>query len=358
MPIAPKSKRANVMYLSILSTYTVQSLPRFPCNHCNPPTRNSADTLRRIDGWPIRSPAMAPCGGELTEEARLQTKYVCGDPRLIKANDSSFLTWMDVRNSITGIHITRTEQAHQVTMSSTATATTTTKTEQQHSLAVDDSKYDFKNLKPYVHPPETKADLPWSELVTLDLEDYNRPGGKERLAKQLEHAVHHVGFFYVKNYGLTQEQVDRQFTLAQNVFELPVEEKEKYEVNYAAADYNGWRRPHISKASAASFGNIEMYNMAKFTPDFEDKYDHPDLVKAHLPEIKVFQRALHENVVLPLLRLFAIVLKLPDEEYLVKQHSWDKKSEDHFRYMLYYPRTEEEWAAADYGKKGGHTDLG
>jgi hypothetical protein len=58
----------------------------------------------------------------------------------------------------------------------------------------DLSKYDFSNLEPYVHPPETKAELPWSELVTLDLEDYSREGGKERLAKQLEHAVHHVGF--------------------------------------------------------------------------------------------------------------------------------------------------------------------
>jgi hypothetical protein len=58
----------------------------------------------------------------------------------------------------------------------------------------DLSRYNFANLDPYVHPPETKEDLPWSELVTLDLEDYGRPGGKERLAKQLEHAVHHVGF--------------------------------------------------------------------------------------------------------------------------------------------------------------------
>lgn len=62
------------------------------------------------------------------------------------------------------------------------------------SVRDDFSRYDFSKLEPYVHPPETKEDLPWSELVTLDLEDYNRPGGKERLAKQLEHAVHHVGF--------------------------------------------------------------------------------------------------------------------------------------------------------------------
>lgn len=62
------------------------------------------------------------------------------------------------------------------------------------SAEKDFSKYDFAKLEPYVHPPETKEDLPWSELVTLDLEDYDRSGGKERLAKQLEHAVHHVGF--------------------------------------------------------------------------------------------------------------------------------------------------------------------
>lgn len=75
-------------------------------------------------------------------------------------------------------------------MATTTIETSAPATTDQRDL----SQYSFANLEPYVHPPETKADLSWSELVTLDLEDYNRPGGKERLAKQLEHAVHHVGF--------------------------------------------------------------------------------------------------------------------------------------------------------------------
>lgn len=75
-------------------------------------------------------------------------------------------------------------------MSTTAVETTNVQTDTKK----DYSQYDFANLEPYVHPPETQENLPWSELVTLDLEDYARPGGKERLAKQLEHAVHHVGF--------------------------------------------------------------------------------------------------------------------------------------------------------------------
>jgi hypothetical protein len=72
--------------------------------------------------------------------------------------------------------------------------TTIQRAASQTTNTPDFSKYSFDKLEPYVHPPETKEDLPWSELVTLDLEDYGRPGGKERLAKQLEHAVHHVGF--------------------------------------------------------------------------------------------------------------------------------------------------------------------
>lgn len=75
------------------------------------------------------------------------------------------------------------------------TSTTLSEQEQAPTGTKDQKQWDFSNLKPYVHPPETKQDLPWSELVTLDLEDYSRPGGKERLAKQLEHAVHHIGFF-------------------------------------------------------------------------------------------------------------------------------------------------------------------
>jgi hypothetical protein len=75
-------------------------------------------------------------------------------------------------------------------MSTTTIETSTAKL----SVKDDFSQYDFSKLEPYVHPPDTKEDLPWSELVTLDLEDYGQTGGKERLAKQLEHAVHHVGF--------------------------------------------------------------------------------------------------------------------------------------------------------------------
>lgn len=53
----------------------------------------------------------------------------------------------------------------------------------------------------------------WAELITLDLSKFDEPGGKEELVKELEHAVTHVGFFYVKNFNISQEEVDKQFAL-------------------------------------------------------------------------------------------------------------------------------------------------
>ena len=36
--------------------------------------------------------------------------------------------------------------------------------------------------------------MDWADLVTLDLSQFDVPGGKEKLAKQLDDAVHEVGF--------------------------------------------------------------------------------------------------------------------------------------------------------------------
>ena len=68
----------------------------------------------------------------------------------------------------------------------------------------------------------------WADLVTLDLSTFDSPGGKEALAGQLFSALQTVGFFYVVNFGLSQDEVDRQFAIGKSVFELPAEEKLRY----------------------------------------------------------------------------------------------------------------------------------
>lgn len=85
--------------------------------------------------------------------------------------------------------------------------------------------------------------MDWAELVTLDLSLFSTPGGKEKLAEQLEYAAQHVGFFYVKNFGITQEEVMKQFALGREFYDLPLEEKLKYHnlEDLRRGEYNGYR---------------------------------------------------------------------------------------------------------------------
>jgi isopenicillin N synthase-like dioxygenase len=79
--------------------------------------------------------------------------------------------------------------------------------------------------------------------VTLDLSLFDKPGGKEKLAEQLTYAAQHVGFFYVKNFDISQEEVDRQFALGREFYDLPLEEKLKFHNadDLRSGEYNGYR---------------------------------------------------------------------------------------------------------------------
>ena len=85
--------------------------------------------------------------------------------------------------------------------------------------------------------------MDWAELVTLDLSLFDKEGGKEELVKQLEYAAQHVGFFYVKNFDISQEEVDRQFALGREFYALPLEERLKYHSikDLENGEYNGYR---------------------------------------------------------------------------------------------------------------------
>lgn len=50
----------------------------------------------------------------------------------------------------------------------------------------------------YEYPPETKEDLDWAELPTVDLSKIGTEEGKKEQAKILIDAVRQKGFFYVR----------------------------------------------------------------------------------------------------------------------------------------------------------------
>ena len=73
-----------------------------------------------------------------------------------------------------------------------------------------------------------QEDLDWADLVTIDLALYETPEGRRELAQTLIKAVREDGFFYVKNFNISQERVNRQFALGKKFYDLPLEEKLEY----------------------------------------------------------------------------------------------------------------------------------
>jgi len=213
-------------------------------------------------------------------------------------------------------------------------------------------------LGSYRFVEETKENLDWADLVTIDLSKYGTEEGKKKLAQELISALRNKGFFYVKNFNIDQERVNRQFALGRQFYELPLEEKLKYVPDFSKGEYNGYtpagRRVVHEETGLKS--RTEVWNMPKFNGYFPQEY--PQLVKDNLPEIEEFARALHTEVLDPLFVLLAIALELP-EDYITNIHRYEAKSEDHLRYMKYGKYTPEENAKFPGGLwSRGHTDLG
>ncbi|KAH0841698.1 hypothetical protein AYO21_01070 [Fonsecaea monophora] len=213
----------------------------------------------------------------------------------------------------------------------------------------------FLSLPKWNQVPETKHELDWADLVTLDLSKFDQPGGKEALAAQLFDAVNRIGFFYIINFGLTQEEVDRQFSLCKQVFNLPADEKIKYRADLENGGYNGYKPLGIREIKNGIKDNTEIYNIPKFIAQYER--EHPAIIQEHWDEIQYFAKHIHFQIVRKLLVLFALVLELP-EDYFLNIHRYDEKSDCHFRYMKYHHRSPEVNKELDNVWVKGHTDFG
>jgi len=84
-------------------------------------------------------------------------------------------------------------------------------------------------------------------LITTDLSLCSTLEGKKELAHSIITAIREKGFFYVKNFNISQERVNRQFVIDGGFYDLPLEEKQKYTIEgLDQGKYNryfpaGWR---------------------------------------------------------------------------------------------------------------------
>ncbi|KAJ5375798.1 hypothetical protein N7517_007804 [Penicillium concentricum] len=210
-------------------------------------------------------------------------------------------------------------------------------------------------LPKYEYPPETGKQLNYADLVSLDLSEFDLPGGKQRLAEQLKESVHKVGFFYVTNIGLSQDQIDQQFAIAKAFFALPEEERLKYRAPLEEGSYNGYRPLGAVDIRPGVKDTLEFYSIFKCIPETERT--QPEIIREYWTEIERFSRHVHEHISFKLLQLLAIMLELPEDHFL-ESHRYEDLCDSSIRYMYYHARSKKQNEVCRDIYFNGHTDNG
>ncbi|WVQ81830.1 hypothetical protein IAT38_003957 [Cryptococcus sp. DSM 104549] len=217
-------------------------------------------------------------------------------------------------------------------------------------------------LRPWVPPAETKADVKYANLRTINLGLFDSPNQADRDAvfEEFKKAIKEDGFLYLENFGLTQEQIDLQFAIAQNALidsKITDEEKERLQWKYLdTGKYTGYKPRGYWDIAKGVKDNVESFN---FYSETMCDGDHlPKAIRDYIPEITEFCTYVHDVINRKLLSLLSRMLELPDD------YIWDKIQshngpigEGYFRQMMFHPVSAADRKKADV-QMHGHQDYG
>ncbi|KAK4688948.1 hypothetical protein P7C73_g1166, partial [Tremellales sp. Uapishka_1] len=215
----------------------------------------------------------------------------------------------------------------------------------------------------------SKEPLQYADLSTVDMATFNDgPEAQLALAETLRSAMHNQGFFTLINYGITEEEIQRQVDIGyvskrsldwadeQTIFtNTPVEEKQKLRaLMQEEGCYKGFKLRQYYEMENGVTDRIEQFNWYR---DMKSQ-EFPKSILPFFEEVKAFTEKVHNVVLFNVLRLFALALKLPIDTF-VNTHKFDVHDESWMRYMAFY----DEYTPEDEEKvKGvwlkGHQDFG
>ncbi|KAK5698271.1 putative flavonol synthase [Elasticomyces elasticus] len=208
----------------------------------------------------------------------------------------------------------------------------------------------------WARPRPTQDKLDYVDLARIDLSKW--PAQKEELVDDLRKAVTEVGFWLVENTGITDEEVVRQHSIGNAFLDLPLEYKRQHPCDFKNGNFFGFREGFRLMGDTNVKDNSEALCLPKITPSMAHEFPDFKHLEPFKSEIEAFQKKIHERVLTPLLKLFALLLELP-EDYFAGPHAWNRPSEDHLRYMRYIPNSAETDALLPEKQYlNGHTDFG
>ncbi|KAJ9623795.1 hypothetical protein H2204_011087 [Knufia peltigerae] len=212
----------------------------------------------------------------------------------------------------------------------------------------------------WIPPPVTEEKHNFAELTSIDLSllDSGDPAVVDNLVNQVKRAIREDGFLFLENYGVSLEQLHRQFALAQFLYHnISEEDRQRLLFDPDTGKWSGYKHPFGFKRHRGPPDGIEQFNW--YPREWEDIDRVPRCLHPFMDEIEEFCNYLTKSVNRRLLTLFSRVLELPDD-YLwdnVQSHG-SPTGEGYFRHALFRPVQKETQEASKGLRMHGHTDFG
>ena len=185
-------------------------------------------------------------------------------------------------------------------------------------------------------------DLSYKQMVDVGGELYN--------------ALTNCGFAYLKNPGISLDEVEEVHSITKQFFTAPLEQKKRY---LRRDDNYGYVTLHAENLDPTKTKDYkECFNITSNSLENEEIEWPDDISKNFKRTIMEFMEKLR-LLSLKILKVLAVGMKLQDTDHFVKNHQFMNKKEGNHTALrtLYYPPLPE-GMETDYVRLGKHADYG
>ncbi|EPB87557.1 hypothetical protein HMPREF1544_05648 [Mucor circinelloides 1006PhL] len=179
----------------------------------------------------------------------------------------------------------------------------------------------------------------------------------EKIAQDVFSACKSIGFFYMVNHDIPLKDVDKAFELSRAFFDLPREEKLRFNIGANNHGYSALFSQKLDPENQRQGDHKEGFNLRAFE-NGKPFAPIPAVFQQHAEFLERLSKSCH-TAALQILEAFAIALQIPAEQggkdFFVGSHSYEG-SENVLRFLKYPRGGESEYK--EPVRAGAHSDYG
>ncbi|CAN9498877.1 unnamed protein product [Ophioblennius macclurei] len=201
-------------------------------------------------------------------------------------------------------------------------------------------------------------DIPVVDFSAASLEEKHVTDGHlQKLGKELKIAFSEIGFIFLKNSGISEEEVQRVMDINKTFFVQPDELKQPFcRKTFSQSPNHGWVSLQSERLNPRRPGDLkEAFNVSSLHPDIKwpSSGSLQDFREIHL---SFFQRC--KELTLRVLRVMAIALDLDPDVFLSKHRLIGTAENGTTLRSLFYPPVNSRTVKQDQLRCGEHSDYG